>query len=125
MNIKKISMLLLPSILLSNEILSLPVFYDPFKKTKKLIIKKEKLDSSLFIKKDSKKSSIQKSNIVLNGMFNNKVIINGKLYEEGEKFGEYEVVKIYKRFVLLKRAKKRIVLPFIDNNSTVYKKEER
>ena len=96
--------LLLPSFLLSNEVLSLPVLYDPFKKTKKLIVKRDALDINItiFNTKKRDKNTTSKQMFTFNGIFNNKIIIDGKIYAEGDKVNGYEVVKIFKRYVLLK-----------------------
>ena len=120
--------LLLPSFLLSNEVLSLPVLYDPFKKTKKLIVKRDALDINItiFNTKKRDKNTTSKPMFTFNGIFNNKIIIDGKIYAEGDKVNGYEVVKIFKRYVLLKNEKKRFILPFEDENiTTIYKKEVR
>jgi len=126
--LKVVLTLCLPSILLSNEILPLPVLYDPFKKATKLIVKRDALDVNMTIFKRQKREekTTSKPMLSFNGLFNNKIIIDGKIYAEGDKVNGYEVVKIFKRYVLLKKEKRRFILPFEDENiTTIYKKEAR
>ena len=78
--------------------LELPVKYDPFKKTTKLL------------KRTLKKKRVKKIKLSLEAIFNKKAYINGHLYKEGDKVGGGRVVKIGRDYVIIAFGKRRKVI---------------
>jgi len=121
-----ISILLLPMFLYPKDVLPIPVRYNPFLKAKKLIIKKENIQTFKVKKKRKivKKRVVEKLPVLV-GIFNKKAFIDGKIYKVGEKIKGYRVVAINDDNVFLKKWGRTVILPLVDKRRAVYTKEER
>jgi hypothetical protein len=112
----------------SKDVLPIPVKYNPFKRAKRLILKKEnivvKKKKKKIVKRKKVKRRVEKLPI-LAGIFNNKAFMNGKLYAIGEKVNGYRITAIKNDQVYLKKYGKQIALSLIKRRGTVYKKEEQ
>lgn len=102
------------------ETIPISVNYNPFKKTKKLIMKKEYIP---VVKVDKK---IKRRPLVLTGVINKKAFINGRLYKEGEKVNGYLIAKIDRDKVTLKAWNdKKVTIHLVNRRSRVYVKVDR
>jgi len=85
--------------------LPLPIKYDPFQKAKKLMKDKSKVVKNM-----------KRFDLKLYAIYNNRAYINGKFYKIGDKVAGFKVIKISNKYVVLKKNRKKVVLPLVKSN---------